>query len=62
MIVIPSYLLIKKTPTLPLYDERFVGYGWNKVQWIENLRMAGYNFYVFEHGFIIHCPHPMYLC
>lgn len=43
---------------MPLYDERFVGYGWNKVQWIEHLRYIGYRFYVFNNGFIIHCPHP----
>ena len=35
-----------------------MGYGWNKVQWIEHLRYIGYRFYVFNNGFIIHCPHP----
>lgn len=58
MIVTSSYLLVHKTENLPLYDERFVGYGWNKVQWIEHLRYIGYRFYVFNNGFIIHCPHP----
>lgn len=53
-----SYLLVQKMDSLPLYDERFVGYGWNKVQWIEHLRYIGYRFYVFNNGFIIHCPHP----
>lgn len=52
------YLLVQKVDSLPLYDERFVGYGWNKVQWIEHLRYIGYRFYVFNNGFIIHCPHP----
>lgn len=52
------YLLVQKVDSLPLYDERFVGYGWNKVQWIEHLRYIGYRFYVFNSGFIIHCPHP----
>lgn len=56
---ISSYLLVKKSSKLPLYDERFTGYGWNKVQWIEHLRMKGYRFFVFEQGFIVHCPHPM---
>ena len=51
-------MLVQKNNELPLYDERFVGYGWNKVQWIEHLRQVGYRFYVFNDGFIIHCPHP----
>lgn len=50
--------MVQRTPDMPLYDERFVGYGWNKVQWIEHLRRFGYQFYVFNKGFIIHCPHP----
>ena len=41
----------------PLYDERFVGYGKNKVQYIEHLRHFDYDFFVVPQGYLIHAPH-----
>ena len=35
------YVLLKKSPETPLFDERFVNYGYNKVQLVENLRWKG---------------------
>lgn len=32
------YLVLKYTSELPLFDERFVNYGYNKIQYIEQLR------------------------
>lgn len=52
------YVVVQKSSSLPMYDERFVGYGFNKVQWLEHLRASGYEFFVFRHGFIVHFPHP----
>ena len=40
------------------YDERFVGYGWNKVSHIYELDKQGYRFTVLPQGFIVHLPHP----
>lgn len=35
------YVMIRYLPTTPLFDERFVDYGCNKVQYIDNLRNQG---------------------
>jgi hypothetical protein len=43
--------------TAPYYDERFHGYGKNKIQYIQHLRLAGYQFAVLPEGFIVHNPH-----
>lgn len=43
----------------PFYDERFYGYGKNKIQYIAHLRFLGYEFAVLPGGgFIVHHPHP----
>jgi hypothetical protein len=44
-------------PVAPYYDERFHGYGKNKIQWIAHLRLLGYKFFVLPEGFIVHNPH-----
>ena len=41
----------------PIYDSRFVGFGWNKVSHIMELHHAGYEFVVLPDAFIIHMPH-----
>lgn len=35
------YVMVRKTTSLPRFDERFVNYGYNKVQWLEHLRFVG---------------------
>uniref|UniRef100_A0A5S6QQW4 Glycosyltransferase-like protein LARGE2 n=1 Tax=Trichuris muris TaxID=70415 RepID=A0A5S6QQW4_TRIMR len=39
------------------YDERFVGFGWNKVSHVMQLEAEGYEFYVLPNVFAIHYPH-----
>ena len=47
-------------PKSPYYDERFQGYGKNKIQMTSHLRSIGYKFWVMpSDGFIIHVPHPI---
>lgn len=41
----------------PYYDERFVGYGKNKIQFTTHLLFAGYSFRVLPEGFVVHVPH-----
>jgi hypothetical protein len=41
----------------PYYDERFHGYGKNKIQHIAHLRMLGYQFAILPEGFVTHNPH-----
>ena len=50
--------MVKYGPETPLFDERFVNYGYNKVQLIEHLRAAGYRFYILNHVFAMDLPHP----
>ena len=42
----------------PYYDERFHGYGKNKIEYISHMRYVGYKFAVLPNGFIVHHPHP----
>ena len=32
------YLMVRRSAFLPLFDDRFINYGYNKVQWVETLR------------------------
>lgn len=41
----------------PRYDERFLGYGYNKVQQISHLMWLGYQFIVLPDAGIVHLPH-----
>lgn len=49
------YVVVPKN--VPEYDERFVGFGWNKVSHILELDAQGYEFTVLPNAFIIHMPH-----
>ena len=42
----------------PYYDERFYGYGKNKIQYISHLRFLNYSFQVLPEGFLVHYPNP----
>jgi len=45
-------------PLTPYYDERFYGYGKNKIQHISHLRFTGMPFFVLPQSFVVHHPHP----
>ena len=55
------YLIVRKSDHLPLFDERFINYGYNKQQWVEHLRYIGYKFAQLVHGYGIDIPHPTYI-
>lgn len=55
-----SYVLLPYSSGTPLFDERFVDYGYNKVQLIEHLRAANFKFYILNHAFAMDLPHPEY--
>lgn len=44
--------------TPPLFDERYVDYGMNKLIWIYQLREMDIRFTVLLHSFLVHVPHP----
>jgi len=49
------YVVVPKN--CPKYDERFLGFGWNKVSHILELDAQGYEFIVLPNAFMIHMPH-----
>ena len=61
LLVDSRYVVVKKSSFLPPFDERFVNYAYNKVQWLEHLRYRGYVFSILTDGFAVDVPHPLYL-
>lgn len=51
------FVALQRTEATPTFDERFSGYGKNKVQLVVHLRRAGYAFEVLGRGFVVHFPH-----
>ncbi len=49
------YLVVKSNVTR--YDERFVGFGWNKVSHVMELAAQGYELVVLPEGYMVHMPH-----
>ena len=54
------YVILKYTPFTPLFYEQFINYGYNKVQYVEHLRAANYNFFILNHAFMIDLAHKEY--
>ena len=54
----PSTKSESPRPLTPYYDERFYGYGKNKIQHISHLRYRGLHFSVIPQSFAVHHPHP----
>ena len=54
----PSSKSSNPRPLTPYYDERFYGYGKNKIQHISHLRFRGVPFFVVPQSFVVHHPHP----
>lgn len=54
----PSSKSSNPRPLTPYYDERFYGYGKNKIQHISHLRFRGVPFFVLPKSFVVHHPHP----
>ena len=50
--------MVKKSASLPAFDERFVNYGFNKITWLHHLIRRGYYFGVISRGFVVDIPHP----
>jgi len=54
----PYVVLQKCHGVTPYYDERFYGYGKNKIEYISHLRFLNYSFHVLPEGYLVHYPHP----
>lgn len=46
------------SPISPYYDERFYGYGKNKIELVSHLRRSNTRFEILPEGFLVHNPHP----
>lgn len=49
------YVVVQRN--IPAFDQRFMGFGWNKVSHIMELDAQGFEFVVLPNAFIIHMPH-----
>ena len=49
--------VVLPTELSPMFDSRFVGFGWNKVSYIMELVAAGFDFWALPSVFVIHMPH-----
>ena len=54
-------MMLKYSRKSPLFYPLFTNYGYNKVQFFEHLRHAGFSFYVLNHAFATDYPHPEYV-
>ena len=52
------YMVVKRHPGLPRFNESFVNYAYNKVQWLEHLRYVGYRYSILSNGYSVDIPHP----
>lgn len=60
--LVNRYVMLRYTESTPLFDERFVNYGCNKVQFIDHLRSMGYRFYILTQSFAMDVAHHEQYC
>ena len=46
-----AFVFVPNTPDTPLFDERFTGEGFSRIQYIEHLRLRGFEFNIISHSF-----------
>lgn len=52
------FLVLNSSENYPFYDERFAGYGWDKISYSALLRGHGYRLMVDPSLFVVHVAHP----
>lgn len=52
------YFIVKMTVDTPLYEEGYINYGFNKIQYFEHLRLRGARLYIIAQSFAVDMPHP----
>lgn len=55
-----SYVMLRYTESTVLFDERFINYGCNKVQYVDHLRLLGYSFFIPSEVFSTDLVHREY--
>ena len=51
------YYVVRKSAELPPFWEHFTGFGKNKLSWVEEMYIAGYELFIVPDAFIIHINH-----
>ena len=52
------YFIVKYTNNTTVYDEKYINYGFNKIQYFEYWRLQGGKFYLLTNSFAVDMPHP----
>lgn len=60
--IMEPYVVMRRTASSPMYNEHFINYGYNKVQFIDELEHRGYVFAVLTVGFGFDIPHKPWGC
>ena len=53
------YVMVKHTPKTPIFDGRFMDYGYDKVALIEEFRQRNYDMMILNTAFAMDYPHPL---
>ena len=54
--------MVKRDDKNIFFYEKFINYGFNKISYIEKLRLSGYSFYLATNVFAFDLPHLPYYC
>ena len=52
-------MMVKHMPKTPLFDSRFMDYGYDKVALIEEFRQRNYDMMNLNNAFAMDYPHPL---
>lgn len=52
------FVMMKLSRDTILFNPTFSNYGYNNVAYFENIRQAGYSFYILNNAFGVDSPHP----
>ena len=49
--------MVKRDDKSIFFHEKFINYGYNKISYVEKLRLSGYSFYLASNVFAFDLPH-----
>jgi len=53
--------MVKRDDKHVFFNEKFINYGYNKISYVEKLRLSGYSFYLATKVFAFDLPHHSYI-
>lgn len=54
------YLMVRRNDSITRFHEGFINYGFNKISYVESLRLSGYSFYLASKMYAFDLPHRPY--